>query len=368
LIGEFKFLQKAFQNNIELKEFVFNNYNTEYLELLDLLFGELYLSSCEGIEVKVCETETDAIRFQSIISELEFARYFIRKKMQVKLLPYDAFGQRKSPDMYASHNSKEYFIEVKNIQEDDLDYLLGLEIVRILNLKGFSLRVNVGFSEQISTPTFFHETREEKKKYLESALSEFEKNLENVSMVSLPFAIETTYANIELQKTEKNKSYLGTTATKDSIMFGSSEYRARIMRDVTTKAEKRNHWIGDELEKSYIVAICDDSWYFRDYPYEQVLFGPRNIYPPEIKIPEVKLNDEIKEAMENGWEPYLRETCILTNNGKVILEKDRGLFFTESVTKNISAVLVKHREKFHVLANPLAEPKINDPNILLELK
>ena len=364
---EFPFLQKAFQKNLKLKEFVFGNYNNEYLDILELLFGELYQKSCDGIDTKVFETSPDPIRFQSLISELEFARYFIKRNMQVQLLSANDFQGRKPPDMHVRHNSKEYFVEVKNIQEDDLDYVLGTKIAEILNSKEYSFMIVVNSSISMATPTYFHGMREEKEKYLQSVLGEFIEKLKNVSINSLPFVIKTTYADIELQKTKKERSYLGIGTMKQAISE-PPDYKERIRCDVLQKAEKRKNWIGDELDKFYIVAIADDSLFFYIDRYNLELFGNANCYSNGLKVPKVNLNNDIENAMKNGWEDYLKQMCILQNDRTIIPENERGLFFIEPSTKNITAVLVKHKKNFHVLANPLAEPRISNPHILQELK
>jgi len=362
---KFEFLQKAFQENSKLKEIVFENYNREYLSFLELIFSELYRNYCEGIEVKISETSPDLIRFRSLISELEFARYFIGRNMRVRLLSNNAFQGRTPPDMHVCNNSKEYLVEVKKIQEEDLNYILGLKIVEILNSKGFSLMVTVRSSVYMSTPTYFYETREKKENVLESALKEFISKLEKVQIDSLPFVITTIYADITLHKTQKDKSYLGISTMKEAISE-PSDYKERIRYDVLQKARKRNNWIGDELDKFYIVAIDDDSLFFYVDRYNIELFGNATTCLGEV--PEVKLNYGIQNALKNGWETYLREMCILRNNRTIIPDNERGLFFTEPLTRNISVVLVKHRRNFYVLANPLAEPRINNPNILQDFK
>lgn len=362
---EFHFLQKALEVNPVLKEIVFDYYRTEYLGILDKLFNELYKKSCKGIDIKVSETSPDLVRFQSLVSELEFASYLIGNNMQVELLSDDAFEGRKVPDIYAHHNSKEYFVEVKRIQEDEMDYLFGTQIAEILNSKGLSFMVAIKSSSYISVPTYLYEKREEKEKYIMSALNEFKDKLNNISINSLPLVITTTFADIELHKTNKKRSYLGIGAMKSAISEPSN-YKERIRYDVVQKASKRKDWIGDELDKFYIVAMDDNSIFFYIDRYNIELFGHATLYLGNV--PEVETNPEIENSIKIGWEQYLRKMCILRNDRTVIPEDKRGLFFVETLTKNISVVLVKHRNSFHLLANPLAERRINNPAILRELQ
>lgn len=122
---EFPYLKRALQPSQPLEKTVFGNYPAKYLQILEKLFNELLTSSCKGMDVKVSETSPDLIRFQALISELEFAKYLLEKNMNVELLSNNAFGGRKAPDIYAKSDSKEYFFEVKNIQLDEMDYVFA---------------------------------------------------------------------------------------------------------------------------------------------------------------------------------------------------------------------------------------------------
>lgn len=362
---EFPFLQKALEGNLELKDVVFDYYRTEYLTILDKLLGDLFNSSCKGMDVKIAETSPDLVRFQALISELEFARYFVNNKMQVELLSNDAFEGRKAQDIYATNNSKEYFVEVKNIQQDEMDYIYGTKIAETLNSRGLSFIVIVKSLHYLSTPSYLYQTRREKEKFLDFALQEFIDKLENIQISSLSIAISTDYADIELHKTKKSKSYLGVFTMKEAIKE-PSDYKERIRYDVLQKAQKREDWLGEELEKYYIVAIDDDSLFFYVDRYNMELFGHATTYLGEV--PKTVISSEIKQALKNSWEQYLRKMCVIRSNRTVIPEDRRGLFFTDPLTKNISAVLVKHRKAFYLLGNPFAEERINNSNILTELQ
>jgi len=102
LTQKFSSLQKGLQANPSLKDIVFD-YPNAYLQILDKLFNELLSRSCKGIDIKVSETSPDLIRFQALVSELEFARYLLEKNMHVELLSNNAFGGRKPPDITSSH-------------------------------------------------------------------------------------------------------------------------------------------------------------------------------------------------------------------------------------------------------------------------
>lgn len=364
LTQEFHYLEKALLANPALKNTVYD-YPTAYLKILDQLFNELYSKSCKGLDIKVSETSPDPIRFQALISELEFAEYLLGKNMYVELLSNDDFGGRKTPDIYAKSDSKDYFVEVKNIQFDEMDYIFGTKIAEILNAQGSSFCVVVKSSSFISTPAYFYDTREEKEKFIRSALNEFSDKLKNISSKSPPFTITTKYADIELHQTNKKGSYLGIGTMKNAILE-PEDYGKRIRKDILLKGKKREDWIGNELDMLYIVAIDDDSSFFYIDRYNVEIFGNATYYKHPLKVPDVKLDPEIEDACKNGWEGYLQKMCILQNDRSVIPENRRGLFFIDPLTKNISAVLVKHRNSFYLLGNPLADKRINNPTILRE--
>lgn len=367
LKARFPFLEKGLCHNPELGHNVYSNYRIGYLEILDALFRELYSYACKGIEVKVRETSADLFRFQSLISELEFARYFAENGMQVELLSSNALQGRKPPDIWVGSESKEYFVEVKNIQLDDEAYTFGTRIAEALNSLGMSFMVVVRSSSLLSTPSYKYQARDRKEKDCDVALREFREKIESTSLVPSPAAITTSIADIELHPTTRGKSYLGIGAMKEAIRE-PPDYKERIRYDIVRKSEKRDVWTGKELDKFYIIAIDDDSLFFYIDAYNIQLFGNATCYSYPLKVPDVRLEYKIENAIRNGWEDYLKRMCVLRINRTVIPENERGMFFVEPSMSNVTAVLVKHTDNFHLLANPVAEERINNPYILDELK
>ena len=365
--ARFPFLEKGLSHNPELKQTVYSDYPIGYLEILDTLFRELYRHAYQGVEVKVCETSAHLFRFQSLISEFEFARYFAGNGMQVELLSSNAFQGRKPPDMWVRSGSQEYYVEVKNIQLDDEDYTFGTRIAEALNSLGMSYMVAIRSSSLLSTPSYKYQARDRKEKDCDAALVEFKEKIETTSLVTPPVLITTSVADIELHPTTKGKSYLGIGAMKEAIGV-PPEYKERIRYDILQKSEKRDVWTGKELDKFYIVAIDDDSLMFYIDKYNGQLFGNATYYCYPLKVPDVKINSRIENAIKNGWEDYLKKMCVLRNDRSIIPENERGMFFVEPSMRNVTAVLVKHRDSFYLLANPVAEERINNPLILDELK
>jgi hypothetical protein len=358
---DFSFLAKALSYTPELKQIINESYNPEYLKYVDELLHKLYDYNCKGIEIKVSETSTNPYGFQALISELEFARFFAENKMYIELLSCNAWDRREPPDMLAT-NSNEYVIEVKNIQLDDEEYTFGMKIVEVLNSLNMSVMVIIKSSRILSTPAYLHQSRKQKEISCEKALSEFKSKLHNISPASFPITISTSIADIELHSTNVGKSYLGITTMKEAISE-PAEYKERIRYDIMKKARKRDKWIDDELEKFYIVCIDDASWLFNIDTYNMELFGYATYYCHPLPIPETKVDSKIENTIKNGWEDYLKKMYILPNNRTVIPENRRGMFFTEEPMKNVTAIIVRGKGYFYLLANPFAEERINNPNI-----
>jgi hypothetical protein len=368
LEADFPFLEKALSSKPELKQMIYENYRTiEYLKYLDKLFQDLYDYHCEGIEIKASETATDSVRFQALISELEFARYFAENKMHIEFLSCNAWDRRDPPDMLAMSNSKEYAVEVKNIQLDDEEHEFGMKVAEALNSLNMSFKVVIQSSSFLSTPAYKYQTRKQKEELCENALSEFKHKLQNISQTSFPISIRTSIADIELHPTRMERSYLGITTMKEAIS-PPPDYEEKIRFEIIKKAKKRDKWTGEELERFYIVCIDDASWLFDTDTYNVELFGKTNYYCYPLSVPEVRTDDKIESAIKNGWEDYLRKMCILRNNRTVIPEDERGIFFTEESMKNITAVLVRGKGNFYLLANPFAEERINNPHIFEDFK
>jgi hypothetical protein len=361
------YLEKALSSNLELRELVLGNYVDEYLKILEGLLEELYNNACKGIELKMHETALDLYRFQSTVSELEFARYFVRSNMHVGLLSSNVFQGRKAPDIYAKSNSREYFVEVKNIQFDDEDYNFGKEIAATLNSLGLHFMVIVKSLVSLATPTYAYQTREQKEVLCKKSLDEFKDALKDSSSDSSPITVQTTIAKVELHPTKIGKSYMGIGAMAQAI-GEPLDYRDKVRDDIKEKSKKREEWIDNELDRFYIVAIDDDTMFFYIDRYNMELFGTSTYYTPPLAVPDAKITPQVEKAIKNGWTDYLQRMCVLPNNRCVILEENRGLFFSEPLMKNVSAVLVQHNNVFYLVANPFAEDGINSPDIFQELK
>jgi hypothetical protein len=350
------FLDKGLSCNPDLKQAIYNNSKERYLKLLEQLFEELYKGKVEGIETKVLEI-SDLSRFEALVSELEFARYFLQNNV---------FGKRRAPDMLVTSNLKEYFVEVKNIQLDDEEYILGSKIADVLNSLGLSFMVVLKSSSVLATPAYKHQTIRQKEKICETFINEFKEKLKNISLNSPKISIGTAVADVELHATEKRKSYFGIGTMKQAITE-PPEYKERIKFDVLQKAKKREDWTGDELDKFYIVAIDDDSLFFYVDRYNVELFGNATYCCSPLPVPRITIDSKIANALEHGWKGYWQEMCVIPNSRSVIPDNERGMFFNEPEMKSVTAVLIRHRGSFYLLANPFSDERINNPQIFSEL-
>ena len=133
---QFKYLDKGLSSNSSLGALANANHNSTYRGVLDQLFCDLYNSKCSGIDIKINEV-CDLLRFEGLVSELQFARYFaLAKKWQVDLLASNAFGNRRAPDMVVTSSARKYFVEVKNIQFDAEEHTFGIMAATMVNQKG----------------------------------------------------------------------------------------------------------------------------------------------------------------------------------------------------------------------------------------
>jgi len=363
---QFKYLDKGLSSNGHLSELVLANFNSTYLDLLDKLFFNLHNSKCNGIDVKVKEVH-DLLRFEGLVSELQFARYFaVAKQWQVDLLPSNIFGNRRAPDMAVISSKRKYFVEVKNIQFDAEEHNFGILVAALLNKKGLHFQVHIESASIFSTPAYKHQTKSAKEKQMEPALKELSQEIAQISDFTKEITIKTSIADIRLVPSDKGRSFLGLTWT--GVISEPEEYAERIVYDLLNKSSKRADWQGLELDIPYLIAIDDPSMFFDEAcRYNIEFFGSSTEFYPPLPVPSPTIDENIQNALDLGWRDYLLKMNILRNNRSLIEDQARGKFFTEPELKNATAILVRHNDAFYLLANPFADNRINKPDILEEL-
>jgi hypothetical protein len=330
------------------------------------LFSDLYESNlCSGIDTKAKEVN-DLLRFEGLVSELQFARYFsVVKRWEVSLLGNNAFGERKVPDMEVTSFIRKYYIEVKNIQYDAAEHQFATRIIQLLNDQGRRFMVVLKSLSALATQAFWYQTRKEKERQIQEALIEFKAVLDKIPSSSEKVTISTSIADVELLLTKKEKSFLGITSTE--VITEPEDYGPRIVYDIIVKCNKRNDWQNGELETPYLIAIDDPSWMFDEAcRYNIELFGKSTYFAGFSPVPDPTIDVNVKDALALGWKNYLLEMHILRNGRSVIEDKDRGKLFTESRLTNFTALLIRHSQAFYLLANPFSDNRINKPDILTE--
>jgi hypothetical protein len=361
---KYAYLAQGLSPNEALCRLVFDAAPDGYLKYLDQLFNDLVKSDCTGINEKVGEV-ADLLRFEGLIGELEFARYFLNKKWRVNLLPSNFFEGRKSPDMSVTSDKREYFVEVKNIQLDDEEHAFGTEVAKFLNSQGKAFVVVVKSSSALCKPAYKYQDLDKKEAASSAALEEFKTKFTQCPATHEKMTINTSAADIELYPTKKGESYLGITTMQEAI-GEPQEYSERIKYDIHQKSLKRDGWVGNEREKPYIVAIKDDySMFFSDGDrYNQDLFGTATYFCSPLPVPEPTLTNTIEHSLSLGWKQYLIEKCLLRNGRSVIVDNQRGLFYNDPKLRNVTAVIAKHQTMYYLFANPFAEDQINSPDVI----
>jgi hypothetical protein len=360
------YLDKALSENPPLRKIVVETYTEEYLNILDRLFQELYSNGCKGIKTKFYETSPELFRFQATISEMDFAMFFIKNKMPVELLSNNFFQGRMAPDIHAIGKSREYYVEVKNIELDEEQHNFGCKIAEYLNSIKLSYRVVLKAATCLSMPAYIAEERKKKEIICAETFEDFKEKVKGLTQSASKISIEMENADIDLHPTKKDKSYLGISTMKEAISQPDN-YRQRIRYDITSKAQKRSFWNGKELDCLFIIALKDNSWLFGIDEYNVDLFGHCHYYMPPLKPPIIEIETKLAQAIARGWKDYMTKICILNNDSSVIIENQRGMFFTEPILTNVTAIIVENKQRHFLLANPFADERINAPIVLQEV-
>jgi hypothetical protein len=361
-VNTWAYLDTALSQNQSLRKIVIETYPEEYLKILDKLLQELYSNGCKGIETKFFETSPELFRFQATISEMEFAEFLVKNNLSVELLSNNSFRGRMAPDIHAVGKGVEIYIEVKNIELDEVEHNLGSKVAEHLNSLNLSYMIVVKAATCLSTPAYRAEERRRKEAICAATIEEFKEKTNGLKQQGERVCVEMKNADIELHPTKKNKSYLGISTMKEAISQPEN-YKQRVRYDIINKAQKRSNWEGKELDPLYIVAMKDNSWLFGIDEYNVELFGHCHYYVPPLKPPQVGINNKIATSLTKGWKDYLSKMYLINNNQSVIPENERGMLFTEPILANVTAFLVANKQRHYLLANPFAEERINYPRI-----
>jgi hypothetical protein len=286
----------------------------DYWRYLDDLVGFLRSKNVAGIQEKVKDAD-NLDKFYSTVSELEFARILAGKGKDVTLLKDRFFENRTSPDMLVKDSTREMYVEVKRLTEGRAGHLIIDFLRSYLNHPERTFRVNVVLNRELSVPMTKLDQRTAREKEAKEIIEEFRSRFDAIDVAHLPVSFEIAGVTFEIQPTKLQRGYLGVIRT--AVFEPSTEmWVEKLAYDVCEKAKKRQSWIGDDLKKLYIVAIdCE-------------------------------------------------EKCLDEDKVDLALIGGTGVFLTNPITKNVSAVMVRFKSgSVYFLPNPFACDEINDAEI-----
>ncbi len=336
--------------------------NEEYLRYLEKLLQDLISGGVIGVALKVAEADNFG-KFNSMIAELEIARFLTRQGKKVELLSDRLWKAVPSPDMLVQDTSQghEAYVEVRRGTEDELGYRLRKELDKFLPSLNTAVRVDMDFKGKMVMPTTTFESRKRKEKLALESLNAFKEKISKEGVEDIPKTVETPGVSFKVFRTSLGKGYAGVSST-GTFSIPEDELIAKLKADVRDKARKRDPWKGKSRSVPYIIALFEeDAWYERrivtsalvgDVTYDEVRdFSRLPILP------------EIEKARAKGWGAYLVEECFLPNE-KIrchLMAGREGVFLNDDeVKRNVSAVLVfVLTGRYYFLPNPFAPTEIN---------
>lgn len=263
------------------------------------------------------------------------------------------------PDIFAKDSQIEAYIEVRRIIEDPTKNQI-IELLRKL-LRNYPCIVNLELNEEMATPTTRYYEIEKRKRMVREVLQQLETKLKMLNLSSLPMKIETDIGKFEVLRSPSNMGYPGVLSY--DIIVPKDKLIKKICYDLKEKAKKREEWGTEHKSKVYIIALDFEEWGYEDL-LEEALIGSRIYVLPPLKVPAIPETDEVRHARERGWEDFLRKTNIIPSDQIYLDWSKKGVFFTESIMKNVSGVIGRLDQKINFVPNPFSYDEINDPRLV----
>jgi hypothetical protein len=316
-------LSWAFSGNKEILGVLMGKYppNHNYWKYLNELVSDLKAAGCKGIPEKMADTANNSSKFSAAVSELEIARVLIQHKKSAELLPDGYMGKDTtgnlipSPDISVQDETGDYYVEVSMFSDDETSGFIIDELRSFLADSKPHCRVDVSLPRALSIPASRHDDREVKYAKIREVVEKFKEGFARADRSKLPLQITVDDVVFDVSPSNLNVGYPGLINT-DAFVVPTKKFVGIIRERVTEKAEKRSKWTGDNLRKRYIIAIDSDLHFMDD--------------------------DELSKA--------LIDPC--------------GCFITDSLTSNVSGVLLRVGSKVWFVPNPFADAQINDPNLV----
>jgi len=124
-------------------------------------------------------------------------------------------------------------------------------------------------------------------------------------------------------------------------------------------------WTAEHLRRCYFIGIdCEQAHVHQD-DVDIALVGMTVTQWGDLPMPKVELGDEVRLAAAKGWKRFLEEKHVIPSSRTYLDPSKKGVFFTDSDTRNVSGVLVRFKNaSVYFLPNPFAYDQINDPRIV----
>lgn len=305
-----------------------------------------------GIQQKITDVANNINKFESAVSEFEVARFLAGKGKQIQLLA-DSFMAGKSPDMLVIDAMGEYYVEVAQLTEDESLAIILDELRVFLDDPSKRYRVDVKLPESLSLPVTDYDERQVKEDKAKKAVSDFKSGFAGLNLNQLPLEVVFGGVTFHIVQSGTSKGYPGL-VDHSLIVVPSHKYVKRLRYLVAKKAGKRSDWIGSDLKKPYIVAIdCEQVYLFQE-DVEEALLGSRETYH---LVPLI----EVQQAADKGWRDHLVKINMIPADRTTF--KSYGLYLTQTISQNVSAVLVRRDRQYWFIPNPFAYDEINNSSL-----
>jgi hypothetical protein len=335
-----------------------------YWTYLDELVGFLRSKDVGGVQEKIADAN-HLEKFYSIVSELEFARILAGKGKDVALLADDFFENRMSPDISVTDSRWNAYVEVKRLTEGQASYKIVDFLRSYLNHPERRYRVDIALSRELSVPVTKREERLARERTALSVLEEFCSIFEAADLSKLPVSFEIGGVTFEIHPVNGlQRGYPGIIRTP-VFEVPTEIWADKLAVDVCEKAKKRGAWTGEHLRRYYVVAIDCEEKFLDEDDVDLRLLGSMVTDWGTMPRPTIELGIDIKHALDRGWKSFLEKKCVIPSATTYPDPKKKGVFLTEPITKNVSAVIVRFaRGSTYLLPNPFAYDEINDVEIL----
>lgn len=323
------------------------------LSMINEKISKLRTLGCEGIQEKFRKFDQDnAIIY---LAELVVAEYFLNRGHKVILLGSEFFPKA-SPDIFINTQNGDAYIEVLYMSSSDPASVL-IDKLREITEK-YPYVINFSFTTDVSLPHHNWSERAKQLKKLDSAVTQFDSDLQHIKLKTLPYHGKTnsfSYEIIEKKSSGNGYPAVLTSSCSTSLDFSHAYLTLRLIK----KAEKRLSFPSDKQRIPYIVALVCDEPGISAGEFCYLLFGSTVQYDcfplPGVSEDVIKRQknkkwnkilqelssqrswEEIQRARERGWDVLLSMTYLIPHDYCYV--KEPGIFFTDDNMHQVSGVL-----------------------------